>query len=100
MNSNYDNSGFKKLIKRLETSPDTQKEYSSSEFMQQYTDFSSMDELIAASGFTPAQIRSFQTTTSAEWDQFICKNTKFDNWRQFIEKIMEKNLRELLPEFR
>lgn len=48
-----------------------------SSFMQRYTNFTSFEALIEASGFKVE-------TPDDDWDKHIAKTTKFSNWQEMI----------------
>jgi hypothetical protein len=94
MPAEFDNSGLKKFLKKFEDKPETQAiPPCTPEFMQRFTDYDSLEELVIASGFTPKQIQGFQNTINAEWEQFIKNHTRFDSWQGFIERWATEHLR-------
>lgn len=95
----FDNSGAKKLIEKLEAQPESEQVDFPPEFMRKYTDYESIDELVAASGFSPDDVRSFQETPNERWEQFIREHTRFDSWRGFMETFTIEHLRGQSPEF-
>ena len=53
-------------------------------FIQNNSSFSSLDDLIKASGFTVESQADFEAIPDDEWDDFISKNTNFDSWQEMI----------------
>jgi hypothetical protein len=100
MTVHFDDSGFRKLRKKIHDMPDSWNAKFSPEFMREWTDYNSMDALIAASGFSAEEIRAFQDTPNEAWEQFIQEHTRFDSWHDFMEQFMMDHLRRQLPEFR
>jgi hypothetical protein len=94
----FDDSGFRKLEKRLRDMSEPQKIEFSPEFMRRWTDYESMDALVAASGFSTDEIRAFLDTTNKKWEQFIRDKTRFSGWRDFMEKLSIEHLRRQFPE--
>ncbi len=99
MTIEFDDSGLKKLKKKLEEMPETQKVPFPPELVRKYTDYKSMEDLIAASGFSAEQIRSFQDNANEQWEQFIRSHTRFDSWRDFMWQFTLEHLRKQFPEF-
>ena len=56
------------------------------EFMRRYTDFLTLDEMFAASGFTVESTDDFEKIPDDQWEIFIQKNTLFGSWREMNEK--------------
>lgn len=55
-------------------------------FMQRYTNFSTMEELIEAGGFKIESAEDFNAIPDQEWDIYIAQTTKFPNWQEMMEK--------------
>lgn len=53
-------------------------------FMRKYTSFSSMDELLDASGFKVESQEDFEAIPENEFDKHIATNTKFKNWEDML----------------
>ena len=96
----FDNSGFRELEKRGREMPEVQKVEFPQQFMQKWTDFNSMEELINASGFTASEIETFQKTPNPKWEAFIQERTRFTGWNAFINKASLERLRGQFPEFK
>lgn len=67
-----------------------------SEFMNKYTDFKSIDEMLHADGFKIDSNEDLEKSLGDEWDALIHRHTKFANWDEmkrvagkeyFTEKI-------------
>ena len=99
MMANFDDSGFKKLRKKLQEMPETQEVPFPPEFMRKFTDYESMEDLMTASGFSAEEIRGFQDTPNETWEQFIRDHTRFESWREVIEQFTLEHLRKQFPEF-
>jgi hypothetical protein len=54
----------------------------SADFLKKYTDFSSVDDMFAKSGFTVTNQDDFKNIPDSKWDEFIKKNTKFSSWEE------------------
>ena len=55
-------------------------------FMDEYTDYQSLEELFEASGFTVETPEDFAAIPDAEWDAFITRVTRFSDWQTMQEK--------------
>jgi hypothetical protein len=55
-------------------------------FMQKYTNFSTLEELIEAGGFKVDSEEDFKAIPDQEWGVHIAKTTKFANWQEMMEK--------------
>lgn len=61
----------------------------SNEFFQKFTDFQSVEEFIAKSGFSVQDILGFvQGIRTEEADQFVNENSSFATVAEFIQKAM------------
>ena len=99
MGSMIDDSGFKRLSKKLQEMPEVQQVPFPPELVKEYTDYESMEDLLAASGFSTEEVRSFQDDPNEQWEQFIRTHTRFDSWRDFMMKFTIEHLRKQFPEF-
>ena len=99
MGVRFDDSGFRKIEKRLRETPEHQEMEFSPEFMRKWTDYDSMDALIEASSFSAEQVRVFLDAPSAAWDAFIQNHTRFGSWRAFVKQLTVEHVRKQLPEF-
>ncbi|WP_338411444.1 hypothetical protein [Pseudoalteromonas nigrifaciens] len=50
------------------------------EFISNNSNYSSLDELVDASGFIVNTPEDFKAIPDDEWDSYIGKNTEFDTW--------------------
>lgn len=77
---------LKKLAKNAEAMKGTQEiklpELMNNSFISQCSQFSSLDELIDASGFKVESKEDFEAIPDKEWDDFIKKNTSYENWQE------------------
>ncbi len=55
-------------------------------FMQKYTSFSSIDELLSAGGFSVETNEDFEAIPDKEFDEHIAASTKFDNWEDMLNE--------------
>lgn len=99
MSVTFDDSGFKRLRKKLQEMPELQQVPFPPELVKGYTDYDTMEDLLAASGFSNEEVRSFQDNPNEQWEQFIRTHTKFDSWRELMMKFTIEHLRKQFPEF-
>jgi len=59
-------------------------------FMSRYTNFSSFDEFIEASGFTVNSQEDFESIPDAEMDKYVQANTQFASWQEMLDKSVEE----------
>lgn len=100
MAGGFDDTGFRKLRKKIHDMPEIQKVEFSPEFMQEWTDYDSADAMVAASGFSREEIRTFLDTPNETWELFIQEHTRFGSWRDFMRQLTMEHLRNQLPEFK
>lgn len=55
------------------------------EFMSKYTDFSSFDGMLNASGFKIETLKDFAAIPDDQWDAFVSARTRFKNWMEMRE---------------
>jgi hypothetical protein len=60
------------------------------EFMRRYTDFKSIDDLVAASGHTVHSTEDFEKIPQEGWDRLIQAKTRFTNWDAMQAKAAEE----------
>jgi hypothetical protein len=53
-------------------------------FLAKHSQFASLDDLIAASGFKVESAEDFKAIPDEPWDQFIKSNTDFDSWTEML----------------
>lgn len=53
-------------------------------FVSKCSRFSSVDDLIAASGFKVDSAEDFRAIPDDQWDTFIAHNTSYANWRTML----------------
>ena len=58
------------------------------EFMADYSDFSSMDDMLFRSGFGIMSLAEVANIPPANWDAYIAKHTKYQQWFDFGKKAM------------
>lgn len=54
-------------------------------FINENSNFDSVDKLFAASGFKVDTEEDFEAIPDYEWNLFISDNTSFDNWDEMID---------------
>lgn len=50
------------------------------EFVLLNTDFSSISEMIAASGFSVQTSEDFANIPDDEWEKYVCQHSRFTSW--------------------
>ena len=60
------------------------------EFMRRYTDLRSIDDLVAASGYTIQSADDFEKIPQADWDALIKAKTRFKSWDAMQAKAAEE----------
>lgn len=65
-------------------------------FMIQWTDFSSLDEMVRASGFKVESAEDFEAIPDNEWDEFVKTRTRFPNWKEMMEAASGEWVRQKL----
>ena len=95
--SSFKITGFDKLEKQLRQMEKGAKELSQTKrisfeelfpasFMQKYTSFSSMDELLDAGGFKVESQEDFEAIPDIEFDKHIAANTRFKSWEDMLDE--------------
>jgi hypothetical protein len=56
-----------------------------SDFMDNYTEFESIDEMIKSSGFPIESSEDIKELPGNEWNEFIQKHTCFPNWDEMVQ---------------
>ncbi|NPV63624.1 MAG: hypothetical protein HPY61_13555 [Methanotrichaceae archaeon] len=56
-----------------------------SEFMNNYTDFDSIDNLIRSSCFPIRSSEDIENLPSDEWNRYIQKHTRFSSWDEMVQ---------------
>lgn len=59
-------------------------------FLRKHTDFSSLDEMMAASGFKVETPEDFAAIPDAEWERFITSRTRFHSWEEMQKRAVEE----------
>lgn len=57
-------------------------EFFPADFLRQYTDFESLEDMFQASGFVVESREDFKKIPEDQWDQFIRSRTQFSSWRE------------------
>lgn len=55
-------------------------------FMRKYTNFTTIDELLASGGFQANTNEEFENIPEDELDEYIAKTTKFNCWQDMLEE--------------
>jgi len=55
-------------------------------FMRKYTNFTTIDKMIEASGYQVNSAEDFKAIPDAPWDSFVQQRTKFSNWEEMVQK--------------
>ena len=63
-------------------------------FLRQYTQFTSIEDLIEKSGFNIESQADFDTISQTERDAFIASHTQFSSWDEMLHKALEEYLRQ------
>ncbi len=92
--------GLDKLKKKLKDIGDKAKELDgqdvpisellTSSFLTKYTHFSSIDELLQASGFKVESRDDFKAIPDDKWDEYIHPISNFKGWQDMINKATEE----------
>lgn len=89
--------GFDDLADRLDEMRKGAKKYESGQevsfeelfppiFMQQYTDFGTMDEFLEQSPWNVETNEDFEQIPEDEFDQYVQSNSKFESWEDMLGK--------------
>jgi hypothetical protein len=85
---------LKKLQKRLEELDGSHQiplnELFDSEFMIEYTDFTSIDAMLEASGFKVETDEDFAAIPDDEWDQFVARTARFASWEEMQQEASNR----------
>ncbi len=95
--------GFKELEKKLASLQEEEavpfEVLFDDTFMQNYTSFQNIQELLKNSGFTISSNEDFQKVPDQEWNEYIQKVTEFPNWEEMKQttgvQYMKKKLKKL-----
>jgi len=60
-----------------------------SEFMHQYTQFDSIEELLSSGGFEVNSEDDYEAIPDEDIDAYVAKTTKFDSWEQMLTNAIE-----------
>jgi hypothetical protein len=60
------------------------------EFMNKYTDYKSIGELLQSSGYTINSSEDIEKLPDMEWNEFIQKHTKFSNWKEMNQTALNE----------
>lgn len=101
----FNKKGFDQLKKNLaELSKHDRVSFSelfNPDFMKANTDFSTLEEMFAQSGFKVDTAEDFKAIPDAEWEVFITARTKFESWLEMqrvagkahMDKIVAKTMK-------
>lgn len=66
------------------------------EFMEENTDFSSIDDLLEAGGFHADTNEEFEAIPEDELDEHIARTTKFETWEDMLSEATQQYLTDQL----
>lgn len=66
------------------------------EFMEENTDFSSIDDLLEAGGFHADTNEEFEAIPEDELDAHVAKTTRFETWEEMLSEATEQYISEQL----
>ena len=103
MDVKFDDSGLKKLRKKLREMKDLEhgknvpiEELLNPKFMKRYTKSRDFEEFILESGLInsekPITKEVFEAIPNEDWDEYISKHTSFSSWHDMLEKAGEEYL--------
>ena len=59
------------------------------DFMKNYTQFNTFEDMIDSSDFQVENQEDFEAIPDAEWDIFISQHTNFENWEDMMSQAGE-----------
>ncbi|MCM3782199.1 hypothetical protein M3231_04390 [Neobacillus mesonae] len=65
-------------------------------FMTRFTNFESIDEFFDKSGLKAETDEDFEVIESEEFDAYVSEHTKFDRWKDMVDKATEEYIFKLL----
>ena len=97
----FNTSGFDELEKQLEQMEQGAKELGETKqvtfgelfttsFMQEYTPFSSLDELFTAGGFNVESSKDFEAIPDVDFDRHIAAVTQFKSWDDMLGEAVSQ----------
>ncbi len=82
------------LVKRIESVSGENEillsELLTTDFMNDNTQFNSLDEMFEKSGFTIASKEDLENIPDNEWNLFISSNTQFQTWDELLANAAEQ----------
>ncbi|WP_242877545.1 hypothetical protein [Desulfosporosinus sp. BG] len=60
-----------------------------SEFMQQYTQFESIEDLLSSGGFVINSEEDYEAIPDEDIDAHVAKTTKFNSWKELLTNAIE-----------
>lgn len=85
-----DTSGFDKLRRNLRDVEGERQvplaDLLSPAFLSSHTTFTSLEDLIAASGFKVETAEDFRAIPDDQWDAFISSRTRFSDWQNMLSE--------------
>ncbi|WJI09166.1 hypothetical protein FGU46_03200 [Methanobacterium sp. CWC-01] len=87
-----DKSGIEKKLKEMEKGAQKVqgennvpfKELFNPSFMRKNTQHNSIDEMLDNSGFKIENSKDFEAVDDSEWDEYVRKTTRFENWDEMM----------------
>lgn len=77
---------LERKAKELDGSPIPLTNALTPEFIREYSSFSSLDELLQASGFKVESQEDFDAIPDDEWDKFIGEHTRYSSWQEMLNE--------------
>lgn len=56
----------------------------SPKFMREHTPFSDFEAMLTASPFSVNSAEEFRAIPDADWDAYVCHNTRFSSWQAML----------------
>jgi len=84
---------FKEMEKELDQYEDRKISFDDlypEEFMQEYTDYNSISEMLSKSDFEIEKQDDFENIPEDEWNDYIDNCTDFDNWEEMRSKAVKE----------
>jgi hypothetical protein len=79
-----------------ETSQIKLKDFMTSKFISNCSNFNDIEHLFEASGFTVESKEDFEAIPDDKWNEFIVKNTSFNSWEDMQKEAMNLYVKEQL----
>ncbi|EMO66433.1 hypothetical protein LEP1GSC132_2500 [Leptospira kirschneri str. 200803703] len=92
---------FQKKLNKIKKIKEIQEisllELFSEEFITEYTNYSTLEEMLKRSGFIIESEEDFkELEKSKDWDTFVSQNTKFKSWKEMFDKAFDIYINQVL----